>query len=635
MSESTEYRRNAATRAAAGGALIGVGSELKSRGDKKFKVKNGTVKRNFTIIGPDGKPAGTHSVLEDKMVKPDVMHAIRGKKVTANHVKFLGNKTAARSIQGAGVGLVVAGGKQFYNGQQNEKFNLKREVIRPLVRADAIEAKVKQHVNKASTDQEKLIRSKERTRRYLQVGGAIGGGALLLRAPEFAGALKNAPKSKILRRASELEPKATKVSNSLLAVGSGIGAAGAFNSAQMQKLETNKFKELNKADKMSDQKKVLAGTAAGVGLGVSFPTLQRTPADNGASARINSKLSGSTTGRVDIADVRGIARTPGKRYGAKINQAKLTSKINREGFKDTNPIEVSRFANGQMVVTNGHHRLRAAEDLGQKDVPVSIRNETGKAPRSVVPLYRSGRHARDIVDARKPRKPLSSSERKAMEELAAKDTPKYIERANKIKSVSEEIPHRLNTPRNKVAAAAVGAAGLTAYSTNRKPNNKVSKKDDKFLSQYRDRISPSAEEGYKYLRRGTRNRQIDATANAGLGAGLLAHAGQQASKKNYFVAGLEAAGGALSLRSAHHNANEARIWNAKMGAIKAKAKQREAEGVYGKDRNVNIAKSMWVEKGLSVGLPYPKGVARRSGLRAGHLMRTRSGKTVSVRGSVG
>jgi uncharacterized ParB-like nuclease family protein len=640
MSESSDYRRSAATRAVAGGALIGAGAGIKSQADKKLRVKNGTITRNFTIIGPDGLPAGTHSVLEDKMVKPNFMHGVKGKKFTSSHAKFLGAKTAARSIQGAGAGLAVAGGKQFYGGQQNEKFNLKREVVRPLVHADAIEAKIKQRVTKADTDQDKLIRSKERTRRYLQVGGAIGGGALLLRTPELAGVLRHSPKSKVLRRVSELEPKATKVSNSLLAVGSGIGAAGAFNSAQMQKLESKRFKEIGKADKksrennQSDNKKVLAGTAAGVGLGVSFPTLQKTPLDSGASARINSKLANSTTGNVDINDVRGVARTPGKRYGAKQNQAKLTSKIAREGFSESRPIEVSRFANGQMVVTNGHHRLRAAEDLGQKSVPIRVRNETAKAPRSVVPLYRAGSNARSIVEARQPRKPLNAAGRKAMEDLAAKDVPKYIERANKIKSVSEEIPHRLNTPRNKVAAAAVGAAGLGAYGANRANESKIAKKDDKFLRQYRDRISPNAEQGYKHLRSGAKSRQVDAVATGALGAGLASYSAKEFRNKNKSGAALSLLGGAVSLKESADNAYAARAWNAKANKIKQRAYQRERDGEFGSGRNVDMAKSMWVEKGLSVGLPYPKGM-RRSGIRPGHLRRTRSGKTITVRGSVG
>jgi hypothetical protein len=106
-------------------------------------------------------------------------------------------------------------------------------------------------------------------------------------------------------------------------------------------------------------------------------------------------------------------------------------------------------------------------------------------------------------------------------------------------------------------------------------------------------------------------------------------------QNNKAGASLGLLGGAIALKQANDNAKAARTWNAKANKIKERAYQRERDGEWGKGRNVDMAKSMWVEKGLSVGLPYPKGVLRRSGLRAGHLMRTRSGKTVSVRGSVG
>ena len=310
--------------------------------------------------------------------------------------------------------------------------------------------------------------------------------------------------------------------------------------------------------------------------------------------------------------------------------------MRRENFNPDHPITVSRFANGQMVVTNGHHRLHAAEDLGHKTVPIVVRNETGKSPRSVVPLHRAGKHARDIVDARQPRGPLDAKGLEEMENLAAKNTPKHIERANKVKSVSEEVPHNLNTPRNKIGLAALAGASASAYAGSKlHRNHKVSKRDDKFLTQYRDRISPNAEAGYKHLRRGVKSRRLDAGTNAVLGAGLIGHAGHLTSKKHFYVAGLEGVGGALTLKSAHNSANDARVWNAKVNAIKAKAKQREAEGIYGKDRHVDMAKSIMFEKGLSVGLPYPKGMRRAGGIRVGHLMHTRSGKTVSVRGSVG
>jgi hypothetical protein len=608
MSESLTNRKNATERTIAGAGIFGAGAGVRYLNDKRFSESG----------------------------RPTIMHAIKNKSFSGTHARYLGAKAGARSIQGVGATVGILGGKQVVTGKKNEKFRIGQEVVRPLVGADKIEEKIGVHMSKS--DDSELIRTKKRTRKYLQVGGTIGGTALVLRAPELAGALKHAPKSKILVNAKKLEPTATKASNSLLAIGSGIGAAGAFNSAKMQKLESNKFKEIGKASKdlrpKSEKEKLAVAGGVGIAAGAAFPTLQKLPNDQGASARITEQLSGTHEGKVKVSDVRGVARGPGKRFGAERNQAKLTQAIRSKGYDASRPIEVSRFSNGQMMVTGGHHRLHAVEDLGHSTVPVRVRNEAGKAPRSVVPMYDSAKYLRDVISNRQPRKPLDAKGLKRVEALAAQKTPKYIENANRIKSRSEEAIQGLKTPRNKAILAATSAAGATAYGANKINNkNKVSKADDKFLTQYRDRISPSAEEGYKYLKRGTRSRQIDTAGNTVLGTGLLAHAGHIAAKKRP-MAVVEGIGGAVALKTAADSHAEAKVWNSKLNKIKSAAKIRESEGTWGKDRRVDVAKSIWVEKGLGVGLAYPKGM-RRSGIRPGHLRRTRSGKTVSVRGSVG
>jgi hypothetical protein len=608
MSDSLSNRRNATERTVAGAGVFGAGVGARYLNDKRFS---------------DSK-------------RPTIMHAIKHKSFSGTHARYLGAKAGARALQGAGATVAILGGKQVITGKNNEKFRLGQEVVRPLVGADKIEEKVGVHMSKS--DDSELLRTKQRTRKYLQVGGTIGGTALVLRAPELAGALKHTPKSKILINAKKFEPTATKASNSLLAVGSGVGAAGAFNSAKMQKLESKKFKEFGKSSKdlrpKSEKEKLAVAGGAGLAAGAAFPTLQKLPDDQGASDRITQQLKGSHEGRVKVSDVRGVARGPGKRFGAERNQAKLTQAIKDKGYDATRPIEVSRFSNGRMMVTGGHHRLHAVEDLGHPDVPVRVRNEPGKAPRSVVPLYDSAKYIKDVLRNRKPRGPLDSKGLERVKALAAQKTPKHIEHANRIKSRSEEAIQGLKTPRNKAIAAATTAAGATAYGANKlNDKNKVSKRDDKFLTNYRDRISPSAEEGYKYLKRGTRSRQYDAAGNAILGTGLLVHAGHIAAKKRPMSA-IEGIGGAVALKTAANSHAEAQEWNSKLNKIKSAAKVRESEGTWGRDRRVDVAKSIWVEKGLSVGLPYPKGM-RRSGIRPGHLRRTLSGKTVSVRGSVG
>jgi len=613
MGERLDNRRNAVERTGYGAAVFGAGAGAKYLNDNRFAP---------------GK-------------KPTIYRAIKNKSFSGTHARYLGAKAASRSIQGAGATVAILGAKQAITGKKNGKFHIGQEVVKPLVGADKIEEKMSEHMSKAKESDE-LIRSKQRTRRFAQAGGVIGGTALVLRAPELATAASRNSKHKLIASAQRIEPKATRVSNTLLAGGAGVGAAGAFNSAHMQKLETNKLRQnklsevgksakANKGDK-HDKQKLAAVGGVGLAAGASFPTRQSLPDDFGASDRVNSQLSGKTSGRVKTSDIRGIAVGEGHRFGNDTHTARVAQSIRTHGFDEKRPIEVVRYRNNKMKVVGGHHRLRAAEMLGHHDVPVSISNETGNAPKSIVPMYKTSHYIRSVLANRKSNPAISEHD---LDSLAGKHIPKWQEKVNHVKSRSEEIARTAATPRNKAIIAGTSAAGAAAYGSHKlSTKNKVSKKDDKFLTQYRERISPSAEEGYKYLKRGEQSRRFDAAGNGLLGAGLVGHAGHLAGKKKYAVAGLEALGGGISLKTAAESHNEARVWNAKRNKIKAAAVQREAEGVWGKDRQVDVAKSIWVEKGLGVGLPYPKGM-HRSGIRPGHLMRTRTGKTVAVRGSVG
>lgn len=199
-----------------------------------------------------------------------------------------------------------------------------------------------------------------------------------------------------------------------------------------------------------------------------------------------------------------------------------------------------------------------------------------------------------------------------------------------------------------VTGTGTGVGGTAYFDEQKHPRSSDGKfrskglvQKDAFLNQYRDRISPEAEAGYKQLRRGAKTRNLEAGASAGLGAGLLTYAAKDLKRNNRLGATVGGLGGALSLKSATDNASAARQWNAKASKIKQRAYQRERDGEWGRGRQVAVAKTVWVEKGFSIkngmaiGKPSPKGMMRRPSVRAGHLMRTRSGKTVTVRGSVG
>lgn len=204
--------------------------------------------------------------------------------------------------------------------------------------------------------------------------------------------------------------------------------------------------------------------------------------------------------------------------------------------------------------------------------------------------------------------------------------------------------------KTKIAAGTgTGVGGAIYFEEQKHPRGQGGKfrskglvQKDAFLNQYGNRISPEAEAGYKQLRRGARSRNVEAGASTALGAGLIHYGVKDLRSKNRLgPAALGALGGGLSLKSAADNASAARQWNAKANKIKERAYQRERDGEWGKGRQSTVAKSIWVEKGFSIkngmaiGKPKPKGMIRRPSVRAGHLMRTTSGKTVTVRGSVG
>lgn len=120
----------------------------------------------------------------------------------------------------------------------------------------------------------------------------------------------------------------------------------------------------------------------------------------------------------------------------------------------------------------------------------------------------------------------------------------------------------------------------------------VSKRDDRFLRRYRDRISPAAEEGYRYLRSGRNARLGNAAVSSGIAAlsgGMGVHALRHGSKGWAAVGG---AGALLSAAAASSSAKDAARWSSKMGKIRAKAREREAAGVYGMGRRPEVVKSI-------------------------------------------
>ena len=147
----------------------------------------------------------------------------------------------------------------------------------------------------------------------------------------------------------------------------------------------------------------------------------------------------------------------------------------------------------------------------------------------------------------------------------------------------------------------------------------IKKRDDRFLRTHRDRISPEAEKGYRYLRRG-RNEAVTQSSMtggfAGLSAGLGVHALRRGSK------GMAAVGGATAALFGSSSVREGRRaarWNARMGKIKAKGVERAAVGEYGRGRVVKANGRDVAEVGAGVGLVY-------AGVKGGKIASAASAK---------
>jgi hypothetical protein len=179
-----------------------------------------------------------------------------------------------------------------------------------------------------------------------------------------------------------------------------------------------------------------------------------------------------------------------------------------------------------------------------------------------------------------------------------------------------------------VPVALGGAAGALAY-------DRVKKGDDSFLRSHRNHISPKAEEGYKYLRRGRNESTLIAGLSGGLGGLSAVNAAKAIDAKRYGSAALSGAVAGVNAYTGVKSAKKAKRWNNKMDKIKAKAYEREKAGVYGAGRDVEMAKAMWSIRKPTFGSPYPKGLKRAPSMRRGSVRRTASGKMVSFRGSFG
>ncbi len=115
-------------------------------------------------------------------------------------------------------------------------------------------------------------------------------------------------------------------------------------------------------------------------------------------------------GRVDSRKLRSAATGEGFRVGNEGYTARLAQKMREKGFDKDQPVRVGRHKDGSVTIVDGHHRLRAAEQAGVRDVPTEVVETGQKRYKRRVSLPGALGHDSYIRDARKPASRLSDEE---------------------------------------------------------------------------------------------------------------------------------------------------------------------------------------------------------------------------------
>lgn len=527
--------------------------------------------------------------------------AIIHRKVKPVHAARAGAKIATRVSSGVGIPLAAYGAWNMIHPKENVRpVDLRRDVLEPAGRkatyrneAEAVAARLREVADSVDkrlspSESDRLHRHKNTGRNLSLAGGTIGLTALALRSPEAARGLlklKGLKGNERLTRLAAKEQGATRASNTLLAVGGGLGAAGAFNYAAQQKLEN---KALEKAD------------------GEYFRNPKPLERDAGRSRRLHTEVEhqvwrGAAGGLAGASTAAVGARWLGHRRapetiaaGARLARAKgvpdETVKINRARLE-----RVGRWASnkrGRLLAASvglgGAATATGAVSRWKRDESQGISQDLGRSGAGKDYIKKAGTIAAGIE----------------LGQLAAR----HLE---KMPLQSRQVLYRAGAIGG---GSALGTAAVTGTIKRQRrlkreraelaAGQPLSKRDDAFLRSRSDRISTKAEEGYRYLLEGRNAARRDAAAG---GVGALAGAGGVAlslrnGRKGVPLAVLSGLAGAGSGVGGVAQGRKASVWESKMAKIRAKALEREALGEYGRDRVVVKRAPKEDDKGKKVAL---------------------------------
>ena len=558
----------------------------------------------------------------------------RGSKTSLNpiHVPYVAGKIASRSLKTVGIPLAAYGAFNVVKpGERVVRINLKNDVIKPSLRgaaglAPSLNAKgtVRAHRNRealhkadlSTKETNRLSRRKQQGRYLSLAAGTLGLGALALRAPELARAATQIPKVKNLRslkRLASYDAPSTKASNALGIAAIGLGSVGSFNYAAQQKLER---KQVTKA------KNPYRG----------FKRLTYRQNQDSAPRQLmgeNSRL---------IVDGK-IVTGPEKRLAEQAwDRAYIRSGYHNHADRPNSGLPGARTPHPQTIRGRlfGRYRSYHVNDAGAAVLlkhPADRPNWTAVAERKklreIPGTYIAGAGGLAVVGGvgeavrrKQVKKAMTSREldEKAMAQYVSlfprpklkngEPTKEYHKRLLEWSTTGNTYAFSQRTARKGLAAQPYRLARIKrgpyldggqrslperrAYALT-KSFSKVSgigKRDDRFLREHRDRISPEAERGYEYLRSGRNRKAAESALSAGF-AGLSAGAGLSGLRSgSKGLAALGGAGTGLSGYSAVRNAKDAKRWDSRMGKIKAKARERAAFGEYGRGRQVPVGKTL-------------------------------------------
>lgn len=649
-----QYRRNAAGQAATGAVALGAATGADKMLNDRLHERGA-----MGVLRASGRSVA------DRFRK-----APKGNGFSAGtHLPHLGGKLVVRGAQVSSLPLIAVGVRGMVKPKANKKVDLRQDVIAPTIRnatlADQVQrAQERGLAKRLSPSEQERLDAHRRTGRTLSLAsGTMGLSALALRAPAAAAtAVRRGAKGRALVRLANQAEAATKHSNTLGVLAIGTGSAGSFNYATQQKLERKAAVTDGGVDKGAPlwaqraANKVTKPVGRYLDRRATKVVESLTPPGgdfgNGVSVR-NIRRDGTPHlgSRPMRADVH--------RDGVKVGELEADILPTKHVHLHTLKIDPrhQRKGTSTALMAGVQERLPKAKTPGMFFTAAQMKTEGNGADKAKGFMTWRRKGVKYVPGKAYASRPAKESLDRAYSTLPAGDAKalrRHVHRANLGVARPEAVRRMSPAVQSSMAetdwtgilpggqpmlgktrrAAAVGvpaAAGVAAYEHETRKS---------FLGEYRDRISPDAERGYRTLRAGEYEHAAQAGGNAlmtGLAAWGFKHEASQPKPVNKPAIAAYLTGGALSGLGTVQAARTSARYRGKRKKIEAKARSRRAQGLYGPGRGLEPVDATSRRVGKTAGLVLPAGVAGRglpSGARGGPGVLTSAARADNLAASV-